>query len=733
MPAFVVLVAATLTFAAPQHGGHAAGAFSVADAVLLKARAVEVFPYFWDGERFVPAPVVYLVRWESAYWLEADSGGKYAEVAVPLAEGPYLAVPRRAFNATPPGSRGAVPVDTPRGRVWLRFSERPSAEGLPPYAVVLYLNATRGLETHDAGISAPAGGQEGRALQLAPQPAAHDLYLFTVQSPPAWVRREGSALYFLNATGFSADGGYAVSAADRAYLGYRVHYIYVAVEGPGVSLVTLRVLCSDAPTTSPPACAVVRPLYYYQADLGVVYVFDNYNYLNKYVWAEVTLYSYDLPYAARATLSAGYLRPAASDPNWGAMVFEWRYVAAPQGWSAELPDGTRRVMVLASVYQGASSTPVLTVRDILVTNFANPPSQKVRFYVGFRLVKEVVLENQGGVYRHPGFSAPAPSALDYMRFNSSHVPVVVEFDPPLRSGGPSQQPAFSAAIELGGRRWPQIWRENARNWDWMNAPLLYLGQREGANEFVGNVYGFNVWNHYAFKNGTVNLLGKVDVETQLYIHPSFGSGIGMTMRVAASYIGFKRAPSGPAPYISYACIAQSSSNVQGLNVTGAGSLYAMQYWASAASAGYWFINTFLTFASLFMGVPGPASFVIWAAGELVTRALPRLDACSVGSASWGAALVDSAGVLSARSLLYYFAIFDSSRPAAPAAREYDLGVDLSMIREGDPSGNDYGYYTLYGKFRAVVLDWAYFPSWFDGPLEPYRYDGGILARVSKLR
>jgi hypothetical protein len=198
----------------------------VADAVLLEARVIEAFPYFWDGERFVPAPVVYLVRWEGAYWLEV-SGGRYAEVAVPLAEGPYLAVPRRAFNAAPPEGREAVPVDTPRGRVWLRFSERPSAEGLSPYAVVLYVNATRRLETHDAGISAPAGGQTGRGLQLAPQPAAYDLYLFAAQSPPVRVMRAGSALYFLNATGFSADCGYAVSTADRAYLGYRVRYIYV--------------------------------------------------------------------------------------------------------------------------------------------------------------------------------------------------------------------------------------------------------------------------------------------------------------------------------------------------------------------------------------------------------------------------------------------------------------------------------------------------------------------------
>jgi hypothetical protein len=92
------------------------------------------------------------------------------------------------------------------------------------------------------------------------------------------------------------------------------------------------------------------------------------------------------------------------------------------------------------------------------------------------------------------------------------------------------------------------------------------------------------------------------------------------------------------------------------------------------------------------------------------------------------ALVDGAGVLSARSLLYRFNIFDSSSPAAPAARDYDLGVDVSMTRERADPG-DYGYHTLHGKFRAVVLDWAYFPSWFDGPLEPYRNDGGILARV----
>jgi hypothetical protein len=348
---------------------------------------------------------------------------------------------------------------------------------------------------------------------------------------------------------------------------------------------------------------VVRPLYYYQADLGAVYVFDNYNYLDRYVWAAVMLYSPDLPYVARATLSAGYLRPAASDPNWGAMVFEWRYVATPQGLSAELPDGTRRVMVLAGVYQGASSTPVLTVRDMRVRNYADPPAQRVRIYVGLRLVSEIALTKSGyAYYTHPGVTINVPQALDYMRFNSSHVPIIIEFDPPLKSGGPYQQPVFSASIELGGRRWPQIWRGVARNWDWMNAPLLYLGQREGANEFVGNAYGFNVWNKYAFKNGTANLLGKVDVETQLRVYPA-DLGLEMAVRVTASYIGFKRAPSALAPYMSYACIAQSSSNVQGLNVTGPGNLEALQYWASAASAGYWFINTFLTFSSLFVGVP----------------------------------------------------------------------------------------------------------------------------------
>jgi len=97
------LAIAALLSAAGQTGsaGPPVGVFDVANAVLVKT-GIDGFPYFWDGERFAPAPVVYLVRWEDSLWLESGDGAKYPEVLLPVVEGPYLAVPRSALNVTPP-------------------------------------------------------------------------------------------------------------------------------------------------------------------------------------------------------------------------------------------------------------------------------------------------------------------------------------------------------------------------------------------------------------------------------------------------------------------------------------------------------------------------------------------------------------------------------------------------------------------------------------------------------
>jgi len=72
------LAVAALLSTAGQTGsaGPPVGVFDVANAVLVET-GVDGLPYFWDGGRFAPAPVVHLVCWEDSPWLEAGDGAKY--------------------------------------------------------------------------------------------------------------------------------------------------------------------------------------------------------------------------------------------------------------------------------------------------------------------------------------------------------------------------------------------------------------------------------------------------------------------------------------------------------------------------------------------------------------------------------------------------------------------------------------------------------------------------------
>ncbi|MGC9169669.1 MAG: hypothetical protein ACP5HD_02875 [Thermoproteus sp.] len=692
--------------------------------VFVKVDGLSAFPYYWDGGRYVPAPVVYFVRFVNASWAEIWHGGKPLEVAAPVAEGPYVAVPLAALGK--PGPPRGIPVDTPRGRAWLYFSKSPSQEGLPPYGLVLYLNATadppgryRGRDVVVVGLRTETVGGPRFAAPIS----AFDTYLFALETYPVTVGGWWSAVSPKNATGIG-QSGYALSAASKAYLGYRVRYVYLAVAGPGAYSARLDIYASDTPSTNPPYVATIGPSTAYSTDVGAVFAFDVSSYGGKYLWATPYIYSYSAPQTVRAALSADYSRPSAGDPNWGSLVFEWRSVFA-DGYSSTLYTGVERLLFTVEIPQG-SSAPRLHIDKIRVVNCAGA-SQIVRIYVGGRQVYQQTVQASSygtcGVFEIAGVDVPAPAALDYARFNTSYVPIMLEFDPQLAGYAGTSPVVEIQGGYLYGYRWPQIWRESAVN---------FIKNRKILNTLVidipyvlGNVYYFNLWNKYSTKinESSAGLLGKFIVETSSPVAGGITGGTVERIAVSVQYVGFKYGTI--SPWWRYVCVARNGFSEQAIYVSGPGSQQGWGFWTSVVHGSYWIANTILTFIQTIKNVPSWVGLVLWSAGELVSKIFPSQSSCTIGSYT---GLYYDSGFSSSIVAAHYNTTLVGQPTSRLSASTADFAVYVYVVRDIS-SQQDYGYYTVYGKLKALAIGYDAVGGWFDGPFEPYENDGGIMVRI----
>lgn len=690
--------------------------------VFIEAKGLAHVPFYWNGSVFLPAPVVYFVRYENVSWLEVWKGGKPVEVSAPLAEGPYLAVPREALNKTRP-PRG-VPVDTPRGRAWIYLTKTPAAEGLPPYGVVLYLNAT----------GEPPGVYRGRPIiksslrvakdegpLFAPAVSAYQDYLFTFQTNSLYVGSWWAALPFKNATGLSSSG-YVLGTAYRAYLGYRVAYIYLAVAGSGTFSAKLDIYCGDAPTSAA-YCRTLTPLYSYTTDLGAVFVFDNWNDILKYVWVSAYLQS-STAQTVRTFLSANYRRAAPSDSNWGHLVFEWRSIFA-DGYTTALPSGTRRVMFTAQVPEG-SSTPTLVITTLQIVNCAGRSTQTVRIYVGGRPVYQTTVSGSGAgpcyTFTVSGVNAQAASALDYPRFNTSFVPVIIEFDPALSAYGNTQPSVSLTGAELRGNRWPQIWRESASNFITVQR---HFGIRRPPY-MPGNSYSFNVWSGRDLKvnESSYGLIAKFLIETTPMVVP-LSVPLSVEFKSSIQYVGIKYGAISPIWY--YVCTTKSTTGSQRLAVSGPGTSTDWGLWGTVVQGAYWWANTILTFISLVKNVPSWLGIVMWGAGEMISKLFPSSSVCTINTYT---GLSYNSGLTSAITAAFYnITIPLNAVSTTPlSSSNVDIAIHVGVLRDpSDPRDN--GGYILYGKYKAPFVGSDVRGSWFDAPFEPYVLDGGIMVRA----
>ncbi|MEZ0248284.1 MAG: hypothetical protein ABWJ97_03325 [Thermoproteus sp.] len=709
----LVLIMAVFVFASTMQ-------IDVDNYVFIEARGLAQMPFYWNGSAFVPAPVVYFVKYENASWVEVWEKGRPAELSVPFAEGPYIAVPREALNKFRP-PRG-VPVDTPRGRAWLYLSDRPSSEGLPPYGIVLYLNAT----------ADPPGCYRGKplvtttlpaSLKFSPAPPASSYasYLFAFQTYPLYAGPWRPPVPVKNATGLSSSG-YSLGQTYSIYLGYRVARVYLAVASSGSYSASLDLYCGSTP--SPTAYCGSLSSSSYTTDLGAVFVFDTAAYSNSYIWAQARLYSYT-PQTVRAFLSASYLRPAPGDPNWGALVFEWKSVFA-DSYSTYLPSGTRRVMFTAQIPQG-SSTPLLAIKSLQVVNCAPADAETVRIYIGGQMVYQATASSSGSncrLFVFPNISVQAPSALDYVKFNTSYVPLVLEFDPPLyASPDGTAQPSISlTGASLQGYRWPQIWRENAYNF---RRDLVVLAGLRQPPVFSANYYSFNLWNRQQTKanESSAGLLGKFLVETAVSIGQLATSDTPMRIRVNVQFVGFSKGSA--APIWKFVCVAKDVPSEQGLYVSGPGSAADWGLWSSIVHGAYWWANSIYTFLSLIKQMPSWVGIVMWGAGEVISKLFPASSGCSLGSY---VGLEYDAGYATEIISAHYNFTVNAIPSSTLSYKSGGLGVNVYAYRYS-PDWSDYGSYVIYGSYKAPYIDVSYAPNWFDGPFEPYRLDGGILVRV----
>ncbi|MEM1570824.1 MULTISPECIES: hypothetical protein [Pyrobaculum] len=684
--------------------------------VFVEVRGLRHMPLYWNGTHFIPAPVVYFVRIENVTWIEVWSRGKPVEIAGQLAEGPYLAVPISALNKPKP-PRG-VPVDTPRGRAWLYFAEHPAAEGLPPYGVVLYLNATGDLPGHYRGkpIAKTAIALASGAT-MAPLPSGYADYLFVFQTNPVTVGSWWAAVPVKNATGLTT-AGYTTSSAYRWYLGYRVAYIYLAVAASGTYSAKVDIYCADSPTPTS-YCGTLTPLFSYAADLGLVFVFDNWNYMTKYIWATAYLQSSTVQ-TIKAFVSAAYRRPAPSDPSWSHLVFEWRNIFA-DSYSTTLPSGTRRVMFTAQIPQG-SSTPTLVIPNLQIINCAGRNTQTVRIYVGRYLVYQAsaTASGAGPCYQFTySTSVQASSALDYPRFNTSFVPIIMEFDPAL-VGYINTEPALTLTGYLQGNRWPQIWRESAFNYV---RDMIVFGMVR-TPYLMGNYYSFNLWSARDLKinETSYGLIAKYLVETTPVVEAVSVSG-GRPYKTSVQYIGFSYGSI--RPVWTYICFAVARTAGDKLLVAGPGTTTDWSLWGTVVEGSYWWANTITTFLSLFKNMPSWLGVILWGAGEVISKLFPSYSQCSIGSLT---GLSYSGGLTSSIIAAYYNATFPVISGTPLTSINTDIAVNVAAAR--DPNDfRDYGVYTLYGKYKAPYIDVFLMSQWFDGPFEPYVLDGGILVRV----
>ncbi|MEM4492630.1 MAG: hypothetical protein QXJ71_02590 [Pyrobaculum sp.] len=468
--AVAVLVLSALTLGA-----------SLDDVVLVAVDKIPEYAYAVVNGTPAPLPKVYILELKDAVWAEGTYNPKRPiNLTVPIFSGPYLAVPRGAGKAD--AARGRKAVLEVDGKTYeIVYTDSPERDSLPPVRAEVVLKGREvgpGVyRVNDKTVTIAKGRwripPEASAVAAA---SSVTRYVFRIHSPPVSTRGSFS-VRFTYATDFNIQTKtYSYTTQTYAYVGRGVAAVSVALRGASASSVRLNIYYSDFPTTQLPAYvqsltanAIVSTNY------GYVYTFQIPSSLRpKYLWISVDVITgpWDLPVTFEPTVTVEYERPSPADPTWGHMVFSFVSALVEDNFYSTYMYQTRRIFFIGKIPQGAASdSATLSIGDLEVYNCAGKTYQYVRVYVGGALAGTIsmTLSQNGGlcqVFRSNAASFYATGALRLFQFNSSLVPITLEFDPPLTppSGSNYYPYVKMSTLKLHSYKWSEIWTHNSTTW-----------------------------------------------------------------------------------------------------------------------------------------------------------------------------------------------------------------------------------------------------------------------------
>ena len=477
------------------------------DVLLVAVDKIPEHAYVVVNGTPAPLPKVYILELKDAVWAEGTYDPKRPiNLTVPIFSGPYLAVPRGAGKAD--AARGRKAILEVDGRAYeIVYTDSPERDGLPPVRAEVVLKGREvgpGVYRINDKTVTVAKGRWRVPPEASATAAASSVtrYVFRIHSPPVSTRGSFS-VRFTYASDFNTQTkAYSYTTQTYAYVGRGVTAVNVAIRGAQASSVRLNIYHSDVPTTQLPAYAQsLTANAIVSTNYGYVYTFQIPPSLrSKYLWISVDVVTgpWDLPVTFEPTVTVEYERPSPADPTWGHMVFSFVSALVEDNFYSTYQYQTRRIFFIGKIPQGAApDLATLSVGDLEVYNCAGKAYQYVRVYVGGALAGTIsmTLSQDGGqckVFKSGATSFYASGALRLFQFNSSLVPITLEFDPPLTppSGSNYYPYVKMSTLKLHGYKWSEIWMHNSTTW--------YLTKYMIGNNFVyynttGDEVLANIW------------------------------------------------------------------------------------------------------------------------------------------------------------------------------------------------------------------------------------------------
>ncbi|MGC9119582.1 MAG: hypothetical protein ACP5I3_11445 [Thermoproteus sp.] len=745
----------------------------VSSYVFVEFNPGDYFPYLVEGSGVSPAPVVYIMTPKDVI---VQDLGINATVYVP--QGVYLAVPRSYFRQRPPpvprGVGGRVVDIYVEGLGIARVVLARNSTEIPnAVAIYVYLDAEerrdrfyyRGIPLDVRRPAAIEGLPSGASIgsgEITPMyvtstssntaVSSWARYVFNPASP-AKVRNAPGSQYtpirYFNATGF-ANNDFVVGVTNWAYLGYGVSDVYVAFYGPSSNTVRYYLCPLPMPTPAPPAslsqCASGAAAAPISGKMYLVKI-NTAAYSSQYLWFYAEIYNpSDLP--VNASIAAVYVRPAPWDGSvYSLLTANWLSSVGQPGYtfSADYGYGNRVARILFSVRvpPGAQMPINIAVKGLTVYTCSSSPTLTVKIYSLADPSSAITAAGQKSVSTACGpyvfgdiyGTLPESAVAPLLAANSTAIPLVLEFNPPLYASYPETVKVSFASLYAYGQRWPEIWRQDAYNWISDTSFYAYIQRR--ARIVARDYLAFSVWpsSHYPYNE--TSPWSSFRAQAYVSVVSQAGATLGNTAPPEQPRISYQYVSVNGNTQLTKVCVAlEASSNNDGkissvsIRVVTEGSNPLLEAFASVASGVLGAINNAVTFYALLgsvFGLPGVVGasvmgYVTWGLGIFIQLAVPTSNTYKCNPGNW---MSDgySAGTGYIKGATWDLGV----APLPPYSGGLKVRISAlveSYFASSNPIGPSDGVYADF--FSYVVYNTNYFP----GPLE--RYGLGITRYYIKI-